>query len=181
MAKGRLESSAPSFGRPPEGFRLNNPMLQPSRGPGRDSKGAPPPPAPKPQEGVDASATPAAPPADAGFGGMGIMLPMLIGIFVLFFFMNRSDKKRRQKVEDELKKGDMVLTRAGFIGKIVQVGEKRCRIELAPGVNVWMIKAAIEGPADDDKPDAKDAKDKDKDKDKDAADDKDKGGKKKKK
>lgn len=90
------------------------------------------------------------------------MLPMLLVVFGLFWFMNRSEKKRRNKLEEGLKKGDKVLTRAGFIGKLVEVGDVRCRVELAPGVNVTMLKTAIEGPTDDEvkpKLESKDAKD----------------------
>jgi preprotein translocase subunit YajC len=93
---------------------------------------------------------------------MGIMLPMLIVVFGLFWWMNRSEKKKRSQLEEQLKKGDKVLTRAGFIGKLVEVGETRCRVELAPGVNVTMVKQAIEGLADDEKKEpAKDDKAKD--------------------
>ena len=148
---------------------MNNPMLQPSRAPGRDAKGAaaPPPPAQaKPAESADGadagSAPPGAAPDSSPFGGMTMMLPMLLVVFGLFWFMNRNEKKRRQSVEDELKKGDMVQTRAGIICKVVQVQDKRVRVELAPGVNVWMVKAAIEGLADDGKgDDTKDKKDAD--------------------
>jgi preprotein translocase subunit YajC len=137
-------------------------MLQPSRAPGRDSPGAPPPPpADAPADGAKTgSQAPAAPPGDPGpFGGMGLMLPMLLVVFGLFFFMNRNEKKRRQKLEEGFKKGDKVITRAGFIAKLVEVGDTRVKVELAPGVNVTMLKTAIEGPADDDKP--KDDKPKD--------------------
>jgi len=79
---------------------------------------------------------------------MMLLLPLLM--FGLIFFMNRSDKKRRQQVESGLKKGDRVVTRAGFIGKVVEVQDINVRVEIAPGVVVTMIKSAIEGLADPD-------------------------------
>ena len=162
---------------------MNHPFLQPGRAPGRSQGDAPPPPPPAaPKDGTQQDGAPATgpPPGDPGpFGGMGLMLPMLLVVFGLFFFMNRNEKKRRSKLEDNLKKGDKVLTRAGFIGKVVEIGETRCRIEIAPGVNVTVVKQAIEGPADDEvkKLESKDAKSKDDKKD----DEEDKSSKKRKK
>ncbi len=79
---------------------------------------------------------------------MMLLLPLLL--FGLIMLMNRSDKKRRAEVENKLKKGDRVVTRAGFIGKLTEVGEKNVRVEIAPGVVVKMVKQAIEGLVDED-------------------------------
>lgn len=136
-------------------------MLQPGRSPGRATPGdAPATPAPKGKTSETSTAksdepAPGAAAEDAGqpgglFGGMGMMLILPLLLFGLIILMNRSDKKRRQEVESKLKKGDRVVTRAGFIGKIVEVGEKNVRVEIAPGVVVRMVKTAIEGLADDD-------------------------------
>jgi len=153
-------------------------MLQPSRAPERAASGAPPPPAAPAAPGT--ATAPDAPPGVPGdpgpFGGLGMMLPMLLIVFGLFFFMNRSEKKKRAKLEGELKKGDKVLTRAGFICKLVEVGETRCRVELAPGVVITVVKQAIEWLAYDEVKKIAKADDKDADKDAD-----DKAGKKKKK
>jgi len=113
--------------------------------------------------------------------GMMLLLPLLL--FGVIFLMNRGEKKKRAALEAKLKKGDKVVTRAGFVGKLVEVGEREARIELAPGVNVAMIKTAIEGlyepvPAGGGKDD-KSGKGKDDvfAKAKSGRDDKDKGGK----
>ncbi len=132
---------------------------------------------------------------------MGVLIFPLMMIAVLLLF-SRSDKKKRQQIESGLKKGDRVVTRAGLIGKITELSERTARLEIAPGVQVTMLKNAIEGPdggdtvapsgkpadkADkkDDKADKKDDKaDKKDDKaaksDKDASDKPDKADKKKK-
>ena len=98
------------------------------------------------------------------FGGMGVILLPLLLMVGLMIFMSRSDRKRREKLESNLKKGDRVLTQAGFIVKLVEVGEAEVKVELAPGVVVKMVKSAIQGHADAAaataaKADAKDAKD----------------------
>ncbi len=130
------------------------PMLQPGRAPGRATPGdAPAAPAPKSETTTAAteSSAAAAPQEPGGlFGNMGMMLLLPLMLFGLIMLMNRSDKKRRTEIESNLKKGDKVVTRAGFIGKVVEVGEKNARVEIAPGVVVKMVKTAIEGLADDD-------------------------------
>jgi preprotein translocase subunit YajC len=115
-------------------------MLQPSRAPQGDA-----PPAPVESQPSDA---PAAAPPDGGFGGMGVILLPLLLMVGLMIFMSRSDRKRREKLESNLKKGDRVLTQAGFIVKLVEVGESEVKVELAPGVVVKMVKSAIQGHAD---------------------------------
>ncbi|MEM1029140.1 MAG: preprotein translocase subunit YajC [Myxococcota bacterium] len=124
-------------------------MLQPSRAQPGD---APPPPPPAAAAEASPGGAPAgqAPPAGGPFGGAGLMILLPLVMFGLIFFMNRSDKKRRQQIESGLKKGDRVVTRAGFIGKLVEVQEANVRVEIAPGVNVTMIKSAVEGLVDPD-------------------------------
>lgn len=72
-----------------------------------------------------------------------LLLPLVL--FGVIMLMNRGDKKRRQELETKLKKGDRVVTRSGITGKVVEVGERTVRVEIAPGVNVTMVKTAIEG------------------------------------
>ena len=90
-----------------------------------------------------------------------LLLPVL-----LIFWMTRSQNKKQKDLEESLKVGDRVVTRAGMIGKVTKLGEKTAEIEIAPGVLVAFLKTAIEGkdatdpkaaPADK-KGDAKDAK-----------------------
>ncbi len=107
------------------------------------------------------------------FGNMVVMAPLLLMVVVLFF-LSRADRKKRQQVESNLKKGDRVVTRSGLIGKLTELGERTVRIELAPGVHVTMLKNAIEGldggdtvaSAKKDEPKDDKAKDKDKEKEK---------------
>jgi preprotein translocase subunit YajC len=103
--------------------------------------------------------------APSPFGGGSIMpiLVMVLPILLIFLTMRGQTKKQKQ-VEGSLKTGDMVVTQSGLIGKITElIGETRVKVEIAPGVNVRMLKSAISGvDAGDVKPDAAkaDAKDK---------------------
>lgn len=97
-----------------------------------------------------------------------LALPLL-----LVMFMTRSQNKKQKQLEESLKVGDRVVTRAGIIGKILDMGERTVKLEIAPGVVVTALKVSIEGhdkPKDDAK---KDDKSKDKGSDKDKASDKD--------
>ena len=82
------------------------------------------------------------------------LLPLL-----LVFFMTRNQSKKQREIEAGLKPGDKVVTQAGLIGKLVEVGERTVKLEIAPGVNVQVLKASIQGIEGDPKP-AAEAKDK---------------------
>lgn len=129
---------------------MNSTMSQPAEAPGRE--GTPPPAQPaQPSEGAP---PPSAPPPGGGGLSMGMMLLLPLVLFGIIILMNRGEKKRRAELETKLKKGDRVLTRSGIAGKLIEVGERTVRLEIAPGVNVTMVKTAIEGldPGDTDKP-----------------------------
>lgn len=61
------------------------------------------------------------PPAEAGM----IQLVMLVGLFVLFYFIAIRPQRKRQKEHQELvasiTKGDEVVTTSGILGKVVKV------------------------------------------------------------
>jgi preprotein translocase subunit YajC len=131
-------------------------FMQPTTAPGRDTSN------PAPAQ----PASPGAPPADGGgpppaggggpFGGMTMLLfPLLLVVMMLM--MNRSQSKKQKQLESSLKVGDRIVTRSGIIGKIIDMGERTAKVEIAPGVNIQMLKTSIEGV--DTPPDAKDAKD----------------------
>ena len=116
-------------------------MFQPTTPPGREGSGpAPAQPAqgpPPPNE---------APPAGGGSGGLfgGTSILFLVLPLLLIFFMTRSQSKKQKDLESNLKVGDRVITRSGLIGRIVDLGD-RAKVEIAPGVNVMMLRSAIEG------------------------------------
>ena len=49
------------------------------------------------------------------------------------------------ELESKLKKGDRVVTQSGIIGKLIEVSDRTVRAEIAPGVNVTMLKSAVQG------------------------------------
>lgn len=90
-----------------------------------------------------------------------MMIMLLVVPLMLFFFMSRSQQKKQKQLEASIKVGDRVITRSGIIGKIIESGDRKTKLEIAPGVNVMVIKTSIEGldvdPAEVKKDAAKDA------------------------
>ena len=117
-------------------------MMQPNSAPGQEQAPA------QPTEGAPGDGAPpqGGPPSGGGgpFGGMMLLIPFLL-LIGLMFFMNRNERKKRSQLESKLKKGDRVLTRAGIIGKLVELTDRSVKVEIAPGVCVHMLKGAIEG------------------------------------
>lgn len=104
-------------------------------------------------------------------GGPGMLILMALPLLLLVF-MTRSQSKKQKELEASLKVGDKVVTSAGLIGKVIDLGERYARIEIAPGVNVQMLKSSIQGP--DVPPDAAKDADKSKEKEKEASKEKEK-------
>ena len=134
---------------------MSNYSSQPSNvAPGQGAAPAPT----QPSQGA-----PPAPGADGGgggspFGSLPTMLMFLLPL-LLVFFMTRNQSKKQREIEASLKPGDKVVTQAGLVGKIIDMGERNVKLEIAPGVYVEMRRSAIQGPDADPKA-AADAKDK---------------------
>lgn len=59
--------------------------------------------------------------------------------------MMRNQTKRQKELEAKLKAGDRVITQSGLIGRIIEVGDRTVKLEIAPGVNVQWLKSSISG------------------------------------
>ncbi|MDI3284029.1 preprotein translocase subunit YajC [Polyangium sp. 15x6] len=121
-------------------------------------QGAPPAPAPaQPSQGAPTQTPEGGGGGGQPFGGMTILFFLLPLLFV--FLMTRNQSKKQKELEAALKPGDKVVTQAGLIGKLIEVGDRTVKLEIAPGVNVQVLKAAIQGVDGEPKP-AAEAKDK---------------------
>ncbi|MCK6592467.1 MAG: preprotein translocase subunit YajC [Polyangiaceae bacterium] len=128
-------------------------FLQPAPAPGRNAPATgPEQPAPAPAPTGDAPQPPG-----GLFGGASSILILLLPL-LLIFLMTRTQTKKQKQLESNLKVGDRVLSQSGLIGKIVDMGERTVKMEIAPGVNVQMLKSSIQGLADADQKPAGDAK-----------------------
>ena len=78
--------------------------------------------------------------------GFGSMVPMIIIMAVLIYFMWRSQKKeqkRRQEMIDGVKVGDKVVTIGGIYGEIVTVKEQTFIVKIADNTKVELMKSAV--------------------------------------
>ena len=80
-------------------------------------------------------------------GGLSMLFPILLLLPLLFvmFWSTRSQQKKQQAALTALKKGDRVLTQSGLVGKLVDLGDRYAKVELAPGVKVEMLKSGLVG------------------------------------
>lgn len=88
----------------------------------------------------------AAPASDPGLLGSPLFfLIMFVPLMIMMFWSSRSQRKQQAKVLAELKKGDVVLTQAGLRGKLVELGDRFYKIEIAPGTKVEILKTSLLG------------------------------------
>lgn len=112
---------------------------QTATAPGREGQPQPAPAQPGAQEG-------APPPAAEPPGGMGMTTILMLALpLLLLFFMTRNQNKRQKQLEQSLKVGDRVILQSGILGKLVELGEVRGKVEIAPGVSIQILKSAIQG------------------------------------
>lgn len=91
------------------------------------------------------------------------ILPIVLMIAVFYFLLLRPQQQARKRHMDmiaALKKGDVVVTSGGLIGKVKSVAEDELRVELAPNVDVRVVRGTVAevrsktdpAPANDSKP-----------------------------
>lgn len=85
--------------------------------------------------------------AAPGGSPMASMLPLLL-IFVVFYFLLIKPQQKRFKAHvallAALKKGDMVVTNGGLVGKVVEADKEGITtLEIASGVEVKVTKPSI--------------------------------------
>ncbi|MGE0741837.1 MAG: preprotein translocase subunit YajC [Hyphomonadaceae bacterium] len=79
-------------------------------------------------------------------GGLIMLAPYLL-IFVVFYFLlirpQQQARKRHMEMIANLKKNDIVVTSGGMIGKVRSVADDEVRVELAPNVEVRVVRGTI--------------------------------------
>jgi len=79
---------------------------------------------------------------------MAPLLIMVVPLILLMLFTSRSQQKKQTKVIASLQKGDRVVTQGGFVGKLLEIGDRYAKIELSPGVKVEVLKSGLLGKDD---------------------------------
>ncbi len=79
--------------------------------------------------------------------GLMSLLP-LIGILVIFYLLLiRPQSKRAKeqvKMRDTLQKGDEVIISGGELGRVVSVGDNYVTLEIAPNVEIIVVKSGVQ-------------------------------------
>lgn len=108
---------------------------------------APPPAAAPATASVAVEENGAPPAADSGdfLGGLPLMLLMFVPLIGVMFWSSRSQQKKQQKMLTEIKKGDSVLLQSGIRGKLLELGDRFAKVEIAPGTKVEVLRTSLLG------------------------------------
>lgn len=101
-------------------------------------------------------------PAPEAEEGANILLPLAAMGAIFYFLMiapDRKQRKQRQAMLDELKKGDEVMTTGGIIGKVIEAREDRVTLQVADNTRLCFSRQAVQSVLTEkaDKPDAVEA------------------------
>lgn len=106
------------------------------------------PPAPGRQGSETATTAPAshdAPPAQSP-GIFGYLPLLLVAVMIpMLLLSSRSQSKKQAATIAGLAKGDRVLLQGGLVGKLVELGDRYAKVEIAPGVKVDFLKNSLLG------------------------------------
>jgi preprotein translocase subunit YajC len=93
------------------------------------------------------------PQSGSGGGGMASSLIFLVLIFVVFYFFFIRPQVKRQKDQkkyrESLAKGQKIVTIGGIHGRIVEIQETTCTIEVEGGNRLKIEKSAVASDAQD--------------------------------
>jgi preprotein translocase subunit YajC len=81
-------------------------------------------------------------------GGLLSMVPFLVIMGVMIFFMFRNQRKQakqRQEMLNAIKAGDRVVTAGGIMGTVKKVHDKTFIIEIAEKVEIEVTKGGVSG------------------------------------
>ena len=86
-------------------------------------------------------------PADGGMMAVIMQFLPIVAIFILFYFLLIRPQQKRAKEHataiGAIKRGDTVVLSSGMIGKVTRVEDAEVNVEIAPSVNVRVVKGMI--------------------------------------
>lgn len=81
-----------------------------------------------------------------GLEQFSMLLPLLLGLAFLYFFMIRPQRKREKEIHEMrsgLRVGDEVLTVGGIKGKIIKAGQDYLTIETSGRTRIEFTRSAV--------------------------------------
>jgi preprotein translocase subunit YajC len=77
------------------------------------------------------------------------MLPMFAIVFFIFYFMvirpQNQKMLEREKLLNDLKKGESIVLSGGYIGKFISKEDKTITVEIAPNVRIKSLATSVIG------------------------------------
>jgi preprotein translocase subunit YajC len=79
----------------------------------------------------------------------GMAQVYMTGLFIAFLFYvflilpQQLDGKKRNRELSSIAAGDLVVTVGGLVGKVTQTFERRLQIEVAPGIEVTVVRSMV--------------------------------------
>lgn len=85
--------------------------------------------------------------AEGGMTAAIVQFLPIIAIIVLFYFLILRPQSQRMKQHQAtisaIKRGDTVVLSSGMIGKVTRVEDAELNVEIAPSVNVRVVKSMV--------------------------------------
>ena len=80
--------------------------------------------------------------------GIASLVPLILVFLIMYFLLIRPQQKKlkeHQAMVAALRRGDQVVTGGGLLGRVTRVkdNENEVEVEIAPGVNVRVIRSTI--------------------------------------
>jgi len=86
-------------------------------------------------------------PAGGGNGGIMSVLPLMIGMFAIMYFLiirpQQKQRKDREALLSAIKKGDRVVTSSGLFGTVVGLSEHTVTLKVADQVKLEFERSAV--------------------------------------
>jgi preprotein translocase subunit YajC len=109
-------------------------------------------------QGEAPATTEPAPDTDGATSGSPSMLPLFVGLAVVFYFVmimpEKKKRKQREAMLGALKKGDHVMTTSGIYGSVVVAADDVVTVQVAEGVRMRFSRAAIQNVLEGEEPKA---------------------------
>ncbi len=75
-----------------------------------------------------------------------LIIPTMLIIGIMYFLMIRPQQKRLKEHRDMIagiRRGDMVVTGGGILGKVTKVDEGELQVEIADGVRIKVLRGTV--------------------------------------
>ena len=93
---------------------------------------------------IDAVYAQAAPSAFDALNSLIVPTVLIIGI--MYFLMIRPQQKRLKEHRDmvaAIRRGDIIVTSGGIIGKVTKVDDQELQVEIADGVRIKVVRSTV--------------------------------------